>query len=231
DRQGIHEIRHIEGLYEMWDELQRRFPDIIFDNCASGGRRLDLETMSRCIALTRSDYAYYEPNGAQSHTYAINHYLPTTGTFTGDPTPYKIRSSMTNGIMLDWDPFTPDFNVEKAKLVLDEFRQVRDLFFADFYPLTPYSLPDTSWCIYQFHDPVVERGMVLAFRRHQAPQPVVSVELKALDPTSMYQVEVSNENLEKSNLKMIGSELLRPFNFSIPTKPGSILLTYWVDSR
>ena len=63
NRKGIHEIRHIEGLYEVWDELNHCFPEIIFDNCASGGRRLDLETMSRCIALTRTDYAYYEPNG------------------------------------------------------------------------------------------------------------------------------------------------------------------------
>jgi alpha-galactosidase len=225
-RQGIHEIRHIEGLYAMWDELQRRFPGIIFDNCASGGRRLDLETMTRCIALTRSDYAYYEPNGAQSHTWAISHYLPTASTFTNEPSPYKIRSSMTNGIMLDWNPFTPDFNSEQAQLVLDEFRQVRSLFLADFYPLTPYSIADSTWCIYQFHDPVEDRGMVLAFRRHEAVESVMSVALMALDNTHLYRVEQSNENLEKSESQMSGNELSNKMTFSIPTKPGSILMKY-----
>ncbi len=112
----------------MWDELNHRFPEIIFDNCASGGRRLDLETMSRCIALTRTDYAYYEPNGAQCHTHAVNLYLPTTSTFTAPSDPYKIRSVMTNGMMLDWNPFKPDFDSQKAKQIIDEFKQVRSFY-------------------------------------------------------------------------------------------------------
>ncbi len=230
DRQGMHEIRHVEGLYEMWDELQRRFPGIIFDNCASGGRRLDLETMSRCIALTRSDYSYYEPNGAQSHTHAVNLYLPTTATFTGDPAPYKIRSSMTNGIMLDWDPFKPGFDVAKAKAIVDEFRQVRDLFLADYYPLTPYSLSDAAWCIYQFHQPSEGQGMVLAFRRHEAPQPTASVALMALDASRSYEVVLSNESLETSRAEVKGKDLLEKYEFTIPTKPGSILMRYKVVS-
>ncbi|HTF28350.1 MAG TPA: alpha-galactosidase, partial [Flavitalea sp.] len=41
-RIGISEIRHIEGLYAYWDSLLVRFPNLIIDNCAAGGRRLDL---------------------------------------------------------------------------------------------------------------------------------------------------------------------------------------------
>ncbi len=55
DRQGVTEIRHIEGLYRFWDELRNRFPDLLIDNCASGGRRIDIETMSRSIPLWASD--------------------------------------------------------------------------------------------------------------------------------------------------------------------------------
>lgn len=47
DRIGISEIRHIEGLYAYWDSLLVRFPNLIIDNCSSGGRRIDLETISR----------------------------------------------------------------------------------------------------------------------------------------------------------------------------------------
>ena len=46
-RQGITEIRHIEGLLAYWDELQRRHPDMLIDECASGGKRNDLEMMRR----------------------------------------------------------------------------------------------------------------------------------------------------------------------------------------
>jgi hypothetical protein len=47
DRQGITEIRWVEGFYEFWDELRRRHPNLIIDDCASGGRRIDLETIGR----------------------------------------------------------------------------------------------------------------------------------------------------------------------------------------
>ena len=51
DEIGLREIRHINGLYDFLDELARRHPSLILDNCAAGGRRLDFEMMRRCIVL------------------------------------------------------------------------------------------------------------------------------------------------------------------------------------
>ena len=56
NRKGITEIKHIMGLYRLWDTLLSRFPNLVIDNCASGGRRIDIETLSRSIAFFRSDY-------------------------------------------------------------------------------------------------------------------------------------------------------------------------------
>jgi len=56
DREGMHEIRHVEGLYALWDELRARHPGPAIDNCSSGGRRNDLETISRSYPRWRSDY-------------------------------------------------------------------------------------------------------------------------------------------------------------------------------
>ena len=55
DRVGMAEIRYIEGLYRMWDDLRAAYPHLAIDDCASGGRRIDLETMSRSTPLWRSD--------------------------------------------------------------------------------------------------------------------------------------------------------------------------------
>ena len=49
DRQGISEIRHVTNLLAYWDELQRRHPDLLIDECASGGRRNDIEMMRRAV--------------------------------------------------------------------------------------------------------------------------------------------------------------------------------------
>ena len=52
---GLAEIRYIEGLYTMWDDIRKAFPRLFIDDCASGGRRIDLETSSRSISLWRTD--------------------------------------------------------------------------------------------------------------------------------------------------------------------------------
>ena len=43
ERQGITEIRHVEGVLAFWDELRRRHPDMLMDICAGGGARNALE--------------------------------------------------------------------------------------------------------------------------------------------------------------------------------------------
>src|SRR5208283_5148942 len=70
DRAGITEIEHVEGYLAYFDELHKRFPNILIDTCASGGRRDDLETLRRAVPLWRSDFAY-EPVGMQMQTYGM----------------------------------------------------------------------------------------------------------------------------------------------------------------
>ena len=75
DRQGITEIRYVEGLYTFWDELLQRHPHLIIDNCASGGRRIDFESISRSTALHRTDWAH-DSIHAQCHSYGLFYWLP-----------------------------------------------------------------------------------------------------------------------------------------------------------
>ena len=41
-REGISEALHVEGLYRFWDDLRAQHPGLSIDNCASGGRRIDV---------------------------------------------------------------------------------------------------------------------------------------------------------------------------------------------
>ncbi|MCF6286148.1 MAG: alpha-galactosidase [Candidatus Hydrogenedentes bacterium] len=82
DRQGITEIKHVTGYLAYWDALRRRHPNMLIDSCASGGRRNELEAMSRAVPLWRSDHAY-EPVSMQSITYGISLWLPYHGTGNG----------------------------------------------------------------------------------------------------------------------------------------------------
>ena len=46
-----HLVNHVDGF----KPLLRRHPGLWIDTCASGGRRIELESMSRAVALWRSD--------------------------------------------------------------------------------------------------------------------------------------------------------------------------------
>lgn len=81
-RRGITEAGYVRGLYELWDRVRLKHPGLIIDNCASGGRRHDLETMSRSVPLWPSDYscAGDEDLGAmQSMTMGLSRWLPVHG--------------------------------------------------------------------------------------------------------------------------------------------------------
>jgi len=223
DRQGMSEIRHVEGLYYFWDELIRRSPGLVIDNCASGGRRIDLETSSRSIPLWRTDYQYFEPNGYQCHTYGINFYLPTSATGSGSPDTYHFRSSMNSGAVLGWNLYLPDFPVERARKLIDEFYRARPLFYGDYYPLTPHSVEDDVWIAYQFHRSDMKQGMVIAFRRHQCKDETLCLRLRGLKNDANYEVGFEDAGTKET---ISGEELASGIDVTINETPGSLLIMY-----
>ena len=48
--------RYYENLYKMFDSLRAEFPNLVFQNCAGGGGRLDWGTMSRFHNSELSDH-------------------------------------------------------------------------------------------------------------------------------------------------------------------------------
>lgn len=49
------ELAHIRGLYRVLDEIRLRHPDLIIEGCASGGGRIDRETVARSDTFWISD--------------------------------------------------------------------------------------------------------------------------------------------------------------------------------
>ena len=223
DRQGITEIRHIEGLYTFWDDLLSRHPGLIIDNCASGGRRIDLETTSRSIPLWRTDYQYFEPNGYQSHTYGLSLYLPCSGTGSGYQDAYSFRSSMNSALILGWDIYAQGFPVDQARRLIAEYKRIRHLFHGDFYPLTAHSTSDDVWISYQFHREDLGQGMFLTFRRPKSPYLTARLRLGGLNPQARYELHFEDTDERRT---LTGEELSKGIDVTIEESPGSLLVTY-----
>ncbi len=224
DRQGITEIRYVEGYLAYWDELRRRHPGMPIDSCASGGRRNDLETMRRSVPLLRTDFEG-NPEGNQCHTYGFGLWLPySNGVHNWHESPYNFRSSIAPFIQRNWDVRKPDFNVELAKKFLSQWRAVVDYYFGDFHPLSEYSTADSVWMAWQFDRPDLAAGLIQAFRRPNSPYVSAQYKLRSLEADAQY--VVAEVDADRSR-QITGRELMETgLLITIPERPGAALITY-----
>ena len=185
---GLREIRYINGLYAYLDGLQERFPALIIDNCASGGRRLDVEMMRRSVALWRSDSCWGGPEfprNVQAMAHGLSRWLPLHGLGAAATDDVALRSGMGACASFAINFRAPD-DVEALRAHLKRYLPVRPLFGADYYPLTPWSSDPAAWIAYQFNDAEAKRGIVQAFCGNTVGRETVTLALQGLNPDQNY---------------------------------------------
>lgn len=232
DRQGMTEIRYIEGLYAFWDGLLARHPGLIIDNCASGGRRIDLETVGRATPFWRTD----GPRDAiahQCHSFGLMAWVPLSATSqdrAGDD--YEFRSSMCSSLCLNWwvsgdapaERIPANFPFAWARKTLAQYLELRQFYYGDYYPLTGYSQARDVWMAYQLDRPDLGKGLVVALRRPQSPYESGRFPLRGLDEKATYKIT----NLDtRAQTVVPGAELMRKgMAAQVEAAPGSALLLY-----
>jgi alpha-galactosidase len=231
DRVGMSEIRHIEGLYAFWDDLLARHPGLVIDNCSSGGRRIDLETISRSIPLWRSDFQCwpaFDPIAIQGQTHGLAPWVPlSTGCFDR-PDTYAARSALGPGVVIGTNEFealpTDHFPPDWLRQAVREQLEVRRYFYGDFHPLSSYDLAPDHWAVWQFDRPDLGEGMVLALRRPESPYVRFEAWPRALDPAAEYEIRCadSGETQRATGRKWRDEGLL----IDIAERPGSRLFIY-----
>jgi alpha-galactosidase len=235
DRQGITEIRHIEGLLAYWHELQRRHPEMLIDECASGGKRNDLEMMRRAVPLWRSDF----PTGIvenQCMTYGISMWIPYHGTgvigwdvppYDGKVTsidPYAFWSKATPCIVCGVDIRDKGIDYASMRRLFKQWREISPFYYGDYYPLTKCNADKNAWIAWQFNDPEKNAGVVQAFRRSDCIYEAARLKLRGLDPKVRYQLTQLDP---PSQSEMAGEELLQKgIRVSIAKAPGVAIIKY-----
>jgi alpha-galactosidase len=234
DRVGISEIRYVEGLYHMWDELRSEFPKLDIDNCASGGMRVDLETVSRSLTLWRTDYTIepllrkdYEESALRNQvmTAGLNRYLPFSVSGQMGSSPYLFRSGFNGGIAFCEDTRPADYPREQLRDAIAEGKRLRKYYTGDFYRLSDVTTDPRDWTVLQYHLPETGEGAVIGFRRPKSPFTAIQCELKGIDPAAIYEVTRSVACKPGAPLQMKGSELQK-LSLAIPEIPGSVVLEY-----
>ena len=225
-RSGIKEIRHIENLYKFWNYLLERFPGLLIDNCASGGKRLDWESIGRSAPLWRSDYYHYDdPDGYQCHTYGLNFFLPIHGTGILLPDQYSFRSSLSSALQCNWKVTEPGVSVLDMQQRIREYRDIREYYYEDYYPLsgTGDLTGSDVWLAYQMHRPSDDSGIVVAFRRQNAPDAEYTVRLGGLTPDASYTLVDCDTQAETVRS---GRELTEGLTLRLDNPKSSLLIKY-----
>ena len=196
----------------------------LMDTCASGGRRLDLETLRRSVPLLRTDYRF-EPTGTQGQHYAISFWIPFSGSGLYQDTPYVMRSHMNScfGYAVDFRNQKPDWAL--LKRMTAEWRLIaEDGLLGDYYPLTDYSLAEDVWMAWQFHRPGPGTGFVQAFRRPECSVEAMRFKLRGLDPKAQYRLTDLDK---KQPVVLTGSQLMtKGTEMRLPERPGAAIVIY-----
>jgi alpha-galactosidase len=217
DRTGMAESLFITGFYRFWETLRERFPDLLIDNCASGGRRIDLMTSSLGIPMWRSDFQCftiipYLAEANQIHFDGLSRWLPyhACGTVVKDGDDYAFLSGALGATLIDvcnrllFLPEENAFDFNWLRKMLEISKRMRQYISEDYYPLTEHPEDFRNYYAAEIIDPAAGAGWVAIFRRAACTADSISLQLKGIEPAAEYTVETYPETPVRT---VNGSEL------------------------
>jgi len=234
DRVGITEIRHIEGLYALWDRILAAHPGIVIDNCASGGRRIDLEALRRSIVLWRSDAGDVGGAGIpkmdianQCQSWGLGHWLVDHSGPIRTFDAYAIRSALTTGFMayrvLPENAQDPEY--ADALAAVAENKRLRPLIAEERIGLIAPDLDKEAWTAFQHHRRSDSRGFLVALRGPGADADTLTLRPEHIDVRSTYQVTRWDDYRQAAPIQIAGAEL-KELVVTIPQTRSSVLVEY-----
>ncbi|MCR4616121.1 MAG: alpha-galactosidase [Clostridiales bacterium] len=176
-RKGFEENHYVSNLYRFFDTLMSRIPGLLIDNCASGGRRLDIEMMHRSIPLWRSDYNCALRDGTvkadvceatQAQTFGLSCWLPIYGTCVYKEGEYAERTNIL--------PCTMRVG----------FKDVREFLTRNYFPLENGGTDTDKVLAMQFGTET--SGVALVYAREKVQADDYTLRLNGLNGTSAYKL-------------------------------------------
>ena len=237
-RSGITEMKYIAGLYDLWDSIIAEFPGILIDNCASGGRRLDLETAKRSITLWKSDTGCFtesmneeEPDKSmrvtawsQNQTLALSEYIPYHACAVWEIDPYTVRSTATKGVACNFHIFDPEFDFAGATRIVEEVHELAPYWEGEFTPLTPISTAEDVFAAWELS--CGEKGAVYVFRREFCEEDTFVVKFTTVEEEQKYKLVFIDEKLERREAEYLGSQLSTGLTVKLCEKRSSLIIKY-----
>ncbi len=249
DRLGITENLYNQGYLRFWDELLLRNPGLLINSVASGGRRSDLETLSRSVSLHQTDFGH-EIHPINQDTLASSHmWFPFNGSVlvSGDNAEGEYEPEMQNAAHNEFDNFMAHSGFAASmwymhkkcpKMPAGEYAKTDECIYykkfknliwkraipytldSDYYILKRTDRTNKCWHAIQFHNEDKNEGFFQSIRNTKAPDETLTVRLRGIDEKRDYLFESPEFN---RTLTVSGKELTeKGFEVSIPKRCGEI---------
>lgn len=220
-RTGICENHYVTNLYRFLDYLTANIDGLIIDNCASGGKRLDLEMTFRSIPFWRSDYncaVHYDLfEATQSQTYGISFWLPISGTALNMQSEYSARSAVMPLILMDFYAHTvPHYNL---------CTEQREFMTGNYYPLDFGSFDNNKMHAMQYSTEDGLAGTALVYKRPEVIASEYTVKLNGLVPEKTY--SIYDIDAPETPYTLTGEKLMSEgLTLTLPEGEKAIILMY-----
>ncbi len=221
-RTGICENHYVTNLYKYLDCLCDSVDGLIIDNCASGGKRLDIEMTRRSLPLWRSDYNCGNADGTvkedvleatQAMTYGLSCWLPYSGTNRYFHSEYAARSAILTNQSV-YEPDTTEYS--KYSLVSEYMTQ-------NYYPLTYGGLKLNKYLAMQFGTET--EGAALIYKREKVKNGIYTLKLNGLDADKIY--KLYDIDSPDDIYCLSGEKLMNEgFTFGITETPKAVVMLY-----
>ena len=212
-RTGICENHYVTNEYKFLDYLTENVEGLIIDNCASGGKRLDLEMAYRSIPFWRSDYnCAYHPDlfdATQSQTYGVSFWLPITGSALYMVNEYSCRSAIMPLMLMDF------FSHQNGEFAY--YNEQRAQMGERYYPIEFGSFDKDKMLAMQFSTEDASSGMALIYKRAEVTNTEYTLFLNGLNTSAEYELyDIDNPDKVYT---MKGVELMN-YGLTLPLPEG-----------
>lgn len=226
NRRGSRENLHMQALLRLYDELRRRNPGLVIDNCAAGGTRNEMEMMRRSVPMQYTDMHIDNPSARVFHYYEMFSWIPyfRAHAKSRDDRMFRKRNldefsylaAMTPALTacLDYDDSNTIF--ETARKMVPVWRRAAEYeLCGDYYQL---SSPESGWYAVQFHNSEDGSGFIEVIRTEYAEENSIVVYPHILPDTKyLFENPVTGDKKRGDSTGLEGG-----FNFYNPKRKGEI---------
>lgn len=227
-------INYVKNLYRVFAHINEKFPDVLIENCASGGLRADLGMAKYCARINRSDnqdcidalkmhegYTFVNLTKAAGGGCHLHHQDTITLSHRKETMKRMAFTGMAGSLSVGYDlRKLSDAELSEAAGYIALYKRIRETVqLGDMYLLRSVYDKDTPAVIYQFVSKDKQKSVVFVYNNNKGFLGWLdAVKLYGLDKDKKYNVEIVGNDTNNFEYPVTSGDTLMKFGLAFKEK-------------